>query len=355
VTRPHLPRTMPGRLLLLLAVVVAVAAWPRGATGSPVASPTRPPIATAVAPAPAAPAPASTSSRAAGPTSTRTTTGPAAVATTSAGVTGPPATPPGAAVVALSTLQVKGRAPMTGYTRASFGQAWADVDRNGCDTRNDVLRRDLTAYTLKAGTHGCLVLRGTLHDPYTGRTISFVRGVGTSTAVQVDHVVALGDAWQKGAQGWTTQRRTAFANDPLNLLAVDGPTNLRKGDGDAATWLPPGKAGRCTYVARQVSVKLRYGLSVTAAERDAMARVLQGCPRQGLVKAAPVPLWGGPEAATPPSAPAPTRAAASGRTDPRFRTCREANAAGYGPYRSGVDPEYAWYQDRDHDGVVCER
>lgn len=189
---------------------------------------------------------------------------------------------PGAAVITLAILTVKGRAPRTGYDRDLFGQAWADVDRNGCDTRNDILRRDLTGTTLKEGTHGCLVLTGTLDDPYTGTRISFVRGRGTSNAVQVDHVVALSDAWQKGAQRWSTQTRTAFANDPLNLLAVDGPTNQRKGDGDAATWLPPRKAVRCSYVARQIAVKHRYALAVTTGERDAMVRVLTTCPGQAL-------------------------------------------------------------------------
>jgi len=163
-----------------------------------------------------------------------------------------------------------------------FGQAWADVDRNGCDTRNDILRRDLTAYRLRSATHGCLVLSGTLHDPYTGATIAFVRGQSTSAKVQIDHVVALSDAWQKGAQQWSTPRRTAYANDPLNLLAVDGLTNQRKSDGDAATWLPPNKAYRCPYAARQIAVKSRYGLWVTQAERDALARILAACPSQPL-------------------------------------------------------------------------
>lgn len=282
--------------------------------------------------------------------------------TSSSGIS-PTATPtpartirPGSAVTTLATLVIKGRAPKTGYDRALFGQAWADVDRNGCDTRNDILRRDLTRFTLKAGTHGCLVLKGTLHDPYTGSTISFVRGQGTSNAVQIDHVVALSDAWQKGAQQWSQTRRTAFANDPLNLLAVDGPTNLRKGDGDAATWLPPRKAGRCAYVARQIAVKHRYGLSVTAAERDAMVRVLTACPSQALPGAGAIPLGGGREQAAPtPSQSTTPKPSTSGSTDPRFGTCREANAAGYGPYRSGVDAEYDWYQDRDHDGLACER
>ena len=273
-----------------------------------------------------------------------------------------PTVRPGAAVTTLAAIAVKGRAPRTGYDRAEFGQAWADVDRNGCDTRNDILRRDLGQLVLKAGTRGCLVLRGTLHDPYTGTTIRFVRGQGTSTAVQVDHVVALSDAWQKGAQQWSGQQRTAFANDPLNLLAVDGPTNQRKSDGDAATWLPPRKAARCSYVARQVAVKRRYGLWVTAAERAAILRVLDTCPGQGLPSAGVIRLGGGREeavtTAAAPAAPKPsssTPPVASTRTDPRFGTCREANAAGYGPYRRGVDPEYDWYQDRDHDGLVCER
>ena len=199
----------------------------------------------------------------------------------------------GSALAVVATLAVKGRAPRTGYDRALFGRAWADVDRNGCDTRNDVLRRDLTAYVLKTGTHGCLVLSGTLHDPYTGTTIAFVRGQTTSARIQIDHVVALSDAWQKGAQQWSTSRRTAYANDSLNLLGVDGPTNARKGDGDAATWLPPNKSYRCSYVARQVAVKAKYGLWVTSAERDALARILATCPSQALPTSTAFVLGGG--------------------------------------------------------------
>jgi len=188
----------------------------------------------------------------------------------------------GSALAGLSTLAVKGRAPRTGYDRGLFGQAWADVDHNGCDTRNDILQRDLTADELKAGTRDCIVLSGTLRDPYTGTTIAFVRGQSTSGKVQIDHVVALSDAWQKGAQQLSTSRRTALANDRLNLLAVDGITNQRKSDGDAATWLPPNRSYRCSYAARQIAVKASYGLWVTAAERDALRRVLATCPSQKL-------------------------------------------------------------------------
>jgi hypothetical protein len=174
---------------------------------------------------------------------------------------------------------------MTGYDRTLFGPAWADVDHNGCDTRNDILRRDLTAKTMSGS---CLVLTGTLHDPYTGKVIAFRRGVGTSNAVQIDHVVALGDAWQTGAQKFSAGTREAFANDPLNLLAVDGPTNQRKGDSDDATWLPPNKAFRCPYVARQVAVKARYHLWMTAAEKAAAVHILSGCPGQRLPAAAAI-------------------------------------------------------------------
>jgi len=177
---------------------------------------------------------------------------------------------------ALGTLEVKGRAPRTGYEREEFGQRWADVDRNGCDTRNDVLQRDLDDIGLDPATHGCVVLTGTLADPYTGESIPFARGE-RSADVQIDHVVALADAWQKGAQGWTRDTRTAFANDPANLLAVDGSANQSKGAGDAATWLPPNRGYRCAYALRQTVVKAAYGLWVTQAEHDALTREIDRC------------------------------------------------------------------------------
>ncbi|MFI7125383.1 HNH endonuclease family protein [Nonomuraea sp. NPDC050153] len=177
----------------------------------------------------------------------------------------------------LAKLTVKGRAPKTGFDRDKFGPAWSDVDHNGCDTRNDILKRDLDDEKFKAGTHDCIVLSGTLHDPYSGKTINFKRGQDTSTAVQIDHVIPLSDAWQKGAQQWSADKRKEFANDPLNLMAVDGPLNGQKSDSDAATWLPPRKAYRCTYISRQIDVKTKYGVWVTSAEKDAMETVLESC------------------------------------------------------------------------------
>ncbi len=188
--------------------------------------------------------------------------------------------PAGTALAALGTIPVKGRAPKTGYTRLQFGEAWTDVDHNGCDTRDDILRRDLTAIRTRSSTRGCVVIAGTLADPYTGKTIDFVKA--QASKVQIDHVVALSDAWQTGAQQLPAGVRLQLANDPLNLLAVDGAANQQKGDSDAASWLPPRKVFRCAYVSRQVAVKVRYKLWITPAERAAIARVLSSCPGQPL-------------------------------------------------------------------------
>jgi hypothetical protein len=179
----------------------------------------------------------------------------------------------------LKTLEVKGRAPKTDYKRSQFGSGW--MSAGACDMRNVILKRDMTAVITRSETD-CTVMQGALNDPYTAKVIQFVRGAETSDDVQIDHVVALSDAWQKGAQAMTADAREAFANDSLNLLAVDGDTNQKKGDGDAATWLPPNKEYRCRYVARQIAVKAKYSLWVTEAERDAMERVLQTCPDQVL-------------------------------------------------------------------------
>ncbi|KAA0930610.1 HNH endonuclease family protein [Streptomyces apricus] len=185
----------------------------------------------------------------------------------------------GPALAAVDSLTVKGRAPKTGYDRDKFGTPWADTDSNGCDTRDDILKRDLKEVTFSDGE--CSVRSGRLDpDPYTDADVTFERG-GRSE-VDIDHLVALSDAWQKGAQKWDASKRIALANDPLNLLAVDAGRNRSKGDGDTATWLPPHKAYRCTYVAGQVAVKKKYELWVTAAEKAAMKKVLSTCPGQKL-------------------------------------------------------------------------
>lgn len=175
----------------------------------------------------------------------------------------------------LATLSIKGKAPKTGYQRTQFSNGWARI--GACDLRNIILRRDLINPQVD---DACKVTSGQLNDPYTGRALTFMRGPGTSDAVQIDHVVALSNAWQTGAQQLTVDQRHALANDPLNLLAVDGKANQQKSDADAATWLPPNKPFRCQYVARQIAVKQAYQLWVVPAEAAAMQQVLANCPGQ---------------------------------------------------------------------------
>ncbi|MET4050535.1 MULTISPECIES: DUF1524 domain-containing protein [unclassified Rhodococcus (in: high G+C Gram-positive bacteria)] len=273
-----------------------------------------------------------------------------------------------AALSMLATVPIKGRAPKTGYDRDVFGQAWTDDvtvegGHNGCDTRNDILHRDLTAITEKPGSNGCAVQTGTLADAYTGTTISFVRGTDTSSAVQIDHVVALSNAWQTGAQQLDPATRQNLANDPRNLQAVDGPANQQKSDGDAATWLPSNNAYRCTYVARQVEVKAVYGLWVTQPEHDAITRVLSDCGAAAPV-AAPAPAPAAPAPVAPASAPiAPAPAPAPAAPAPLveapapssvyYTNCSAVRAAGAAPIRAG-QPGYSSKLDGDGDGVGCE-
>lgn len=286
------------------------------------------------------------------------------------------------ATTVLATLAVKGRAPKTGYSRDRFGDAWSDVDGNGCDTRNDILKRDLTNITYKTG---CLIATGTLKDPYTNTTIDFVRGVDTSSEVQIDHVVALSDAWQKGAQQLGAGERLALANDPYNLLAVSGSANQQKSDSDAASWLPSNKAFRCEYVARQIGVKAKYRLWVTSAESQMMGDILASCPAQtvpaddGVVDPANVTGTAGSSSSSSSSSGSSSGSSessgssgssSSGTTsgsgsssvdstpaDPSgsvyYKNCTAAREAGAAPIYRG-DPGYRSQLDRDGDGVACE-
>lgn len=185
----------------------------------------------------------------------------------------------GEALRALAKLPIKGRAPKTGYSREMFADDWDYY--NGCDVRNRILARDMVQFNYRSGSY-CIIETGVLEDPFTGQVIPFVRGVRSSLDVQIDHVVSLSDAWQKGAQQLSSYERFMIYNDPLNLLAVWGPANSQKSDSDAASWLPSNKSFRCSFVARQIAVKTKYRLWVTQAEHDAMARVLATCPKKGL-------------------------------------------------------------------------
>lgn len=256
-----------------------------------------------------------------------------------------PVTSTGTALEVLDTLPVKGRAPMTGYSRDLFGGDWSDVDGNGCDTRSDVLRRDLVERIMSSR---CSVMSGVLYpDPFTGRPLTYVRG---RSVVDIDHVVALGNAWATGAQQLSPAARIQLANDPLNLLAVSASANRQKQDGDAATWLPSNKAFRCAYVARQVAVKAKYRLWVTSAEKSAIQRVLAPCPLQRVPRDGtlpdPAPSAGG----------SPTTSNDTSRVV-RYENCTAARAAGVTPIRRDTNPSlYAMnsHMDRDRDGVACE-
>ena len=180
----------------------------------------------------------------------------------------------------LAGLPVKGWDRMTDFSRYRFGEPWSDdvnveFGHNGCNTRDDILRRDLADLVVRPGT--CYAQSGVLIDPYTGESIAFVRGPQTSDAVQIDHLVSLSDAWYKGAREWDDRRRRDFANDPRNLLAVGAKANFDKAFRDANAWLPPNAAFRCEFVARQVAVKAAYRLWVSANEKRAMAAVLDHC------------------------------------------------------------------------------
>ncbi|HST71777.1 MAG TPA: HNH endonuclease family protein [Kocuria rosea] len=263
---------------------------------------------------------------------------------------------------ALAELPVERAGSGEDYDREEQFGGWADPDGNGCDARNDVLARDLVDE--EVDDDGCTVLSGTLDDPYTGRTIDFVRGPATSADVQIDHVVALKNAWISGADRLSRDERVALANDPLNLRATDGPTNGDKSDADASRWLPPDESFRCEYVATQVAVKTRYDLFVTADEKDAMAEVLSGCPGQELPET--VPPAGAAGAAEPASAPTPAAAApAAGPASPAassaasaaevyYADCAAVRAAGAAPLRSD-QPGYRAALDRGGaEGLACE-
>lgn len=288
-----------------------------------------------------------------------------APASVSANPTSTPSTTPtpeaGTALAMLADLDVKGRAPQTGYDADLFG--WRnDTDHNGCDTRNDVLRRDLDNITLARGSAGCKVIAGSLDDPYKGEAYKFTRDPNN---IDIDHVVARSNAWQTGANKFDGVKLEEFGNDPLNLLAVDSSLNRQKGDADAATWLPPNKGFRCEYVARQIAVKHKYDLWVVEPEKEAMEQVLGDCDSQKAftnedawpapgegdnMKTEPAPK---PKPKPKKKAPEPAEEQAPAPKSEYYENCSAARAAGAAPVRRG-DPGYGSHLDRDGDGIGCE-
>ncbi|WP_137756848.1 HNH endonuclease family protein [Agrococcus sp. SGAir0287] len=192
----------------------------------------------------------------------------------------PPPAPPTAAegaLQALATIPVTdASAWVPDYRRAEFGDAWIDVDGNGCSQRQDVLMRDLDQIVMFADG-SCRVQTGVLDDPYTGVLVPFQHGEQTSQAVQIDHLVPLALAWRSGAWAWSPEQRVQFANDTSLLLAVEGGINQSRSDSDLAEWLPPEADARCGFVITIVEGVARYGLSMTAASHATAEAVLTGC------------------------------------------------------------------------------
>ena len=312
-----------------------------------------------------------------------------ASATAAPTATTAPAAASSEALTALNGLKVAARGTMSDYDREGLFGGWIDADGDCEDTRQEILNRDLRDVV---SADGCRVDSGVLDpDPYTATTIDFVRGPATSSDVQIDHVVSLGNAWVTGARRLTQDQRVELANDPLNLLAVDGPTNQAKSDKAADAWLPPNVDFRCEFVAIQIAVKAKYDLWVTAPEKTAMSEVLADCAGQELPTAAvladiaatapveevpepapvqeapePEPVPAAPEPVAPepapvasaPVAPAPVAPAPEPEPVPAapavgFANCTEARAAGAAPLHVG-SPGYAPKLDRDGDGVACE-
>ena len=234
-----------------------------------------------------------------------------------------------------------------GYDRTLF-KHWIDVDRDCQDTRAEVLKSESTAPT----NGGCTVRWGRWVSAYDGLVLKY------ASDVDIDHLVPLAEAWDSGARTWSNARREAYANDltdPRTLIAVSASSNRSKGDQDPAEWTPARNV--CSYVKQWVVVKTRWSLAVNETERAFLWRAADHCPRMTftthkavvtLVRYGTSTSSGGSTGGT-----GGTGSGGSG-LDPRFSTCTEAKSHGYGPYVQGVDPEYAWYEDRDHDGVVCE-
>jgi hypothetical protein len=195
----------------------------------------------------------------------------------------PPGTlDPGGASAALAGLPVAEKTSLDGYERGCgadegcvFGPAWADVDRNGCDQRNDVLHRDLTDIEVREGTQGCVVVAGVLADPYTGEVVPFTKA--DAGLVPIDHVVPLAAAWVQGAAAWPADQRLAFANDPNNLMATTRAENSAKGDSTADEWTPSDENYGCSYATVVITVKDRYALAVSPAEEQALESLLTTC------------------------------------------------------------------------------
>ena len=244
----------------------------------------------------------------------------------------------------LNSLVVSTETHSSTYARSMF-RHWIDSDGDGCDTRKEVLQRDSSTNI------GCRSATGRWYSPYDGKVLTVASGI------DIDHMVPLKEAWESGAWNWTAAQRQAFANDlgyAYSLVAASASSNRSKSDKDPQDWMPSRSSFRCTYVSRWIAVKYRWHLTVDSSEKSQLQTELASC-SSGLQVSLPARINSVTE---PPAGSGGSSgggsSGGSGANDPRYSTCTAAKAAGYGPYRRGVDPEYAWYTDRDHDGIACE-
>lgn len=245
----------------------------------------------------------------------------------------------------LSELQVAEESFSSSYKRTAF-RHWIDADSNRCDTRREVLAIESQKQT------ACKTLSG-------GSWVSVYDSAKTtnSSSFDVDHMVPLKEAWESGAYAWDSTTRTNFANDLAyehSLIAVSAKSNRSKSDRDPNNWMPPATAFQCQYVGRWIAVKYRWSLSVDPTEKSFLESKVASCGSASDVAAPQKASVAVGQAPVVQPTPTPTQAPQAG-THPRFSSCTEAARFGYrGPYVRGVNPEYAWYQDRDRDGLVCE-
>lgn len=240
---------------------------------------------------------------------------------------------------AINSLKVATETP-SGYARSKF-KLWDDYDGDCKNTRAEVLASE----SKKKTTGSCTIKTGKWVSLYDGKTYT------KASSLDIDHLVPLEEAWASGAKSWPASKREAYANDladSRDLIAVSLSANRSKGDREPDQWMPA--KARCTYIVDWVAVKYRWKLTIDKKEKTNLLSWASKCgnPKLSLHRAV-VKAGSGSSDTTGGSS-----GGSSSGLDPRFATCTAAKAAGYGPYYNGKDPEYAWYEDRDGDGVVCE-
>jgi hypothetical protein len=158
-----------------------------------------------------------------------------------------------------------------GYARTKF-RHWVDEDRDGCNTRAEVLIAE--SRTPAEIGPGCKILGGSWFSYYDQAHLTEPRGL------DIDHMVPLAEAWDSGASQWTAARRQAYANDlgsERSLVAVTAKTNRSKSDQDPAEWMPPAVDARCTYLSDWIATKLRWNLTTDTTERNTLRDLAVTC------------------------------------------------------------------------------